>query len=363
MKAMILLTILISLNGPTYAEQFLGGATIVPVRDGLTNTVFEIKTDAASLYLEKAVLQKENGWFTNDKEVAVTAKLNINSQKKNRTSSTLTICRVYKFDVSLYEDGRIEIPLKSLPLLDSFQLSGDDYVVTSVVANIYLSKKREKSGFSKTLETLINVSKKIPVPGNPYIEYASVFGDAFSEVVEDAIQEGAETVPFATFGLRFLQGPKAINFTERPGVQAIILGQASNKKGIVNIESMDKTKLQYDDIAGLTYDQQNVLNNYIIVRVTASTDPWKAMLALSESIKRVRLEAPAALTFSRINKFNTPNLEAFVAHGIDTKDASTLKYFDEPRFEAAIKELNSVKAVNPFSNGIAVPVANLPTPN
>ncbi len=358
MKKLIFIALyLVLYTSASVADNFEGGATIIPLRDGLQNTTFEIKTDTASMYLEKAVLHKDNGWFTNDKEVAVTAKLNINSQKKDRTSSTLTISRVYKFDVSLYEDGRIEIPLKSLPLLDSFQLSGDDYIVTSIVAHLFLSKRKEKSGFSKTLETLINVSKKIPVPGNPYIDYASVFGDAFSEVIDDAIEEGADTVPFATFGLRFLQGEKAATFTEKPGVHAIIIGQSPSVSGIVNIESMDRSKLNYDDISGLKYNQKKVLNNHLIVRVTASTDPWKAMLAASETIRRVQFEAPSALEFAKVNEFEAPNLQALVAHIDEGEPELKLVQFDRSRFEAAIKELNSVKAVNPFSAGVALPVA------
>ncbi len=299
--------------------KFEGGATIIPLRDGLEGIEFDTRTDAVSIFLEKAILNKANGWLTKDKEVAITAKLNIKSQKRSRTSSTLTISRVYKFDVSLYNDGRMEIPLKSLPLLDSFNLSGEDYIVTSVVANLYLSKRKEETGFSKTLKTLIKVSKKIPVPGNPYMEYASVFGDAFSEVIDDVIEESADTIPFATFGLRFLQGEKAIDFTEKPGVHAIIIGQTAKTDGIVNIENMDREKLMYDNVTGLKYNNVKVLNNHIIVRVVASTDPWNDKLDVTEVIKRLEQEVPAALNFSKLNRLKTPNLEAFVAKKIENR--------------------------------------------
>ena len=70
--------LLLIVSIPVYANNFYGGATIVPVSDGLPPSSFNLKTDAASIYLEKAIIHKENGWFTKDKEVAFTAKLIIN---------------------------------------------------------------------------------------------------------------------------------------------------------------------------------------------------------------------------------------------------------------------------------------------
>ena len=249
----------------------VSGATIVPIANDLPSGTFDIKTDAASIFLERAVLFKENGWFTKKGRVAITAKMSINSRKRNSSSTTLTISRVYKFDVKTYDDGRVEIPIKSLPLLDTFNLSGEDYLVTSIVMDLFLREK--KTEFTKTLETVIEVSRKIPIPVNPYAEYASVFGDSFSQVVERAINEGADTVPFASFGLRFLQGGRAAAYTERPGVHAILIAGKAQEPGVVPLEKLNGKSLVYDDIVGLTYDGNRVKNNHIIVRVIASTDP------------------------------------------------------------------------------------------
>lgn len=76
------------------AAEYPGGATIIPIADGLPKSSFNLKTDAASIFLEKAILFKDNGWFTKDKEVAITARMNINSRKKIGSSTTLTISRV-----------------------------------------------------------------------------------------------------------------------------------------------------------------------------------------------------------------------------------------------------------------------------
>lgn len=331
--------------GACAAAEYPGGATIVPISDGLPAGTFNLKTDAASIFLEKAVLFKDNGWFTKDKEVAITAKMSINSRKRSSSSTTLTISRVYKFDVSIYDDGRIEIPLKSLPLLDTFNLSGDDYLVTSVVMDLFLSKKKEKTDFSKTLQTVIEVSKKIPIPVNPYAEYASVFGDTFSQVVDKAIDEGADTVPFASFGLRFLQGEKAASITEKPGVHAIVIGSASKDSGVIAIEKLEGKSLSYNEIEGLKYAGNRVKNNHIIVRVSASTDPWKSLASTKDILERISTEGKTALTFSKTQGIEAPNLDAIVKSQAAAKSATKIN-IDTHQLESAVRELNSLRATS-----------------
>jgi hypothetical protein len=327
------------------ARDYSGGAVIVPIVDGLPSSTFNLKTDAASIYLEKAILYKNNGWFTEDKEIAITAKMSINSRKKDSSATTLTITRVYKFDVSVYDDGRIEIPLKSLPLLDAFNLSGSNYLVTSIVMDLFISKKKQKSDFSKTLETVIDVSKKIPVPINPYAEYANVFGDAFSLVIDRAIYEGADTVPFASFGLRFLQGEKAAEFTEKSGVHAIVIGSASKDAGVISLEKIDGKSLTYNSIEGLKHSGSKVKNNHIIVRVTASTDPWRSLASTQDVLERISVEGKTALALSKARGIETPSLKNIVF--LQSKAASpTNVSFDTEDLESAVKELNLIRATN-----------------
>ncbi len=342
LKVIVVLS-LMALTTPVFAVDYSGGATIVPVSENLPQFNFNLNTDAASIYLEKAILYKNNGWFTSDKDVAILAKMTINSQKRDRMSSSLTISRIYKFDVSLYDSGRrIEIPLKSLPLLDTFKLKVEDYVVTSIVLDIFLSKKKEKTPFSKTLETLINISKKIPVPGNPYAQYATVFGDAFSEILDEAVKEGADTVPFARFGLRFLQGAHVTNYTEKTGVYAIIIGSDSTEDGVLKIDQLTGKNLSFDDVAGLRCDSKKVKNNHLIVRVTSSTDPFDAMLAREETIERLRSEAKPAVHFAENKGAATSTL---TQHFVGEAALKTIA-IDEKDIEKAIKELNAVKALN-----------------
>ena len=334
-------TIAIATNA--VGDEYSDGAAIVPIPDGLNTSKFEIKTDAVSVDLEKAILRKENGWFTDDKEVAITARVNISSRKRGGAATTLTVSRVYKFDVNIYEDGRIEIPLRSLPLLDTYNLAGDDYLVTAIVIDLFLSKKKGKSGFTKTLETVIEVSKKIPVPVNPYGEFASVFGDTFSRVVDQAVEEGAETVPFASFGLRFFAGDKAASYTERPGVHAILIGSDSKKAGTVDLKTFDATKLSYETANGLSYNGSKVRNNHLIVSVKASTDPWKALAAASETLERISVEGGSAVKFSRSAGYLSSNLETILDAQRKAKSPTALN-FDPEVLEEAVTELNVIRA-------------------
>lgn len=369
-----ILVVLLLTTSVVRAQDFTGGARIVPIHK-LPSSTFDPRTDSASIYLEQAILFRKNGWFTQDKEVAVTARMTVNSIKKeDSTAQSLVISRVYKFDCSLYQGGRIEIPLRSLPLLETFRLSTDNYYVTSIVVELFLSKKRGETGFSRTLETIIAASSKIPVPGNPYAAYASVFGNTFSEVVNAAIKEGADTVPFAAFGIRFLQGPKAANLTAESGLLAIIIGSPVSGPGIIDITKPVGDSLSYDDADGLKQGATRVLNNHIVVRVVASTDPSAAQLARKETVERVGKEAKAAVTLAKTEHIETPNLKAFVRAqsvkgesfapngrpGSRTRDLSSIKPPKQTMvlysgtgtstIEGAIRELNKVRAFNPFQS-------------
>jgi hypothetical protein len=335
----LLLTLFIPIE--SFPQSYQGGGTIIRVLENLPETKFNIKTDAVSLYLEKAVLYKHNGWFTSDKDIAITAKMSVNSQKRDRIASSLAISRIYRFDVSIYQEGKVEIPLKSLPLLDTYKLSGEDYVVTSIVLDIYLSKRKDKKPFSKVLETLIRVSQKIPVPGNPYAQYAPIFGDAFGEVIDNAIREDADTIPFARFGLRFLQGDKASYYTEKPGIHAVILGSDSNEEGVLKIDQIEGKKISYDDIRGLVCDGKKVGNNHLVIRATASIDPFAALLARDETIDRISALASSAVTLSLEKGLPSSNLQVIAElskNGVITDP----NIVDPNVLEGAIDELNSI---------------------
>lgn len=340
----------LSLAMPVFAQSYSEGGVIVPVADGLPSSTFNLNTDAASIFLEKAIIFRNNGWFTNDKEIAITCKMTINSQKReDRTAASLAISRIFKFDISNYEEGSIEIPLKSLPILDTFKLSGEKYAVTSIVLNISLSKKKEKSSFSKVLEKLMDVSKKIPVPGNPYAEYASVFGDTFSEVLDEAIKEGADTVPFASFGLRFLQGQQASSFTEKPGLHAIILGSTSTEKGVIQLDKLNGKNLSFDTTRGLLCEGEKVKNNHLIVRVTSSTDPFSALLEKVETIKRLSHEAPAAVAYSEGKGLPVATLKQ-ITDLTQKGDFTALQKLDVNVVQQGLSELNSIRGHNPFKH-------------
>lgn len=334
-----------SILTPAISAEYQGGARIVPILESIPSSSFNPATDAVSIYLEKAVLYKENGWFTNDKEVAITARVGISSRKQQGFSTLLTISRVYKFNVSIYEDGRMEIPLKNLPLLDVFNLSGDDYRVTGIVMDLFLSKKKEKTDFSRTLQTVIDVSKKIPIPVNPYADYASVFGDAFSQVIDKAIDEGADTVPFASFGLRFLGGDKPIPYTEKPGVYAIVVGSSSKGVGVISLEKLEGKVLSYNDYDGLKYGTERVRNNNLILRVIASTDPWKAVAMKSDILEKISSEGKSVVSFSKGQGISTPNLSAIIKKQSEAKSATKIE-IDSSQIQEAVKELNSIKSIN-----------------
>jgi hypothetical protein len=255
----------------------------------------------------------------------------------------------------MYENGRIEIPLRSLPLLKPYSLSGEEYFITSIVVDLFLSTKREKTGFSKTLEKLIEVSQKIPIPASPYVEYASIFGTEFSSVIDEAIKEGAKTVPFSTFGLRFLveNTVQTEKFTERPGVYAIIMGSLQNIPGYVDLETMKRDELTFDDVHGLKYRGNSVKNNHLVVRIVKSTDPFKAVKTaeIENTLKSLSEERPAAIALSKKYNKDADNLnKVYTALEAGPGNKVHAVHPEMPNLGKAIEELNIIRAINPLQS-------------
>ncbi|MFL6623494.1 MAG: hypothetical protein ACJ8NR_12945 [Sulfurifustis sp.] len=84
----------------------------------------------------------------------------------------------------------------------------------------------------------------------------------------------------------------------------------------------------------------------MIVRVTASTDPWASLVNTKETYERLVNEGKDAVTVSKSKGIAAPNLEAVVkaVHA----NGSVSDTVDPKRLESAIKELNTIKAFNPI---------------
>lgn len=320
------------------AQAQLGGGTIVPIG---TTIPIDPLTDSVSIYLEKAVIFTEGNWFTRDESVAISANVNVRSIKRKSSESPMTFSRVMRFDVSNMNPGQIEIPLRTLAILDQFQLSGEDYRVTSLEMNLALGKKRGSTGFTRTLESLIEVSQNIPLPINPYTEGVAVFGKAFSSVVNAAMEESTETLPFAALGLRFLGG-KGANFTDKAGYYAIVMAGDTKRPGVVALEALANRSLEYAPGEGLRFKGAPIKNNHFIVSVVATTDLWKAVSSNSVAnvLKRIDSEGRAVIDKPGIN---APNLTSIVQSQKVAKSATDIQY-DTQKLESAVKELNEIRA-------------------
>ena len=108
------------------------------------------------------------------------------------------------------------------------------------------------------------------------------------------------------FGTSSKDATAAITHAEDPGrigayfhyVHAILIAGKAQEPGVEPLEKLNCKSLVYDDIVGLTYDGNRVKNNHIIVRVIASTDPWKSWASAKDTLERLSVEGKSALAFS-----------------------------------------------------------------
>jgi hypothetical protein len=251
-----------------------GGGTIIPIKTDSTKT-FNDPNKTISIYLDKSVWNKDSDLFTRDKEIAITAKLEINSIKDNGEKATVLSTRAYTFDIAKTSKGQMEIPLRKLPILEQCNICGEDYQITSIVVHLFITKKKEGSSFSKALQAIIAVSRKMPVQSNPYTESLSKFGDIFNQIADAALQE-ADTAPLASFGL-VLDGYHANGNPDHAGTYAVIFdGRKEHfvscfdadtspaiKSAPINLSQFNndpllKMEFDFDKIRGLTIKKTKI---------------------------------------------------------------------------------------------------------
>jgi hypothetical protein len=300
MKASILLltSTFLLIATPVFSKEYPGGARVIEVDDGIPKITFNPKLHSVSLFLEAIKLDKESGWFTQEKEFALTVDVTVESKIKGRgTPDVYETSRVFKIPVSQYKDGALAIPLKGLRVVQGYDLSGKtpdnaQYVVRYINVAPKICRKVGQTVFSKTLNAIFELSNNLPIPNNPYTEAGKEVGAAIKNITTAQIQDSLEASGFGEFGTDFMpvstdNGGSKIRKT---GATALIFGMAKepNDKGRLDVNNLLNNIKYNDKLTQLEVDGIPVSNDYLVFRTQANTDdfadPVEAVKSLSEKM-------------------------------------------------------------------------------
>lgn len=228
--------LLLGLSGMAEAGE-ASGAVIFRVPDGVSSRCINASTDQIWLTMRRIVLNKESRLFTVDKYAGIVITTTIDGKTGGKTAK-IAFPRMIEADIESYADGHgVSIPVE-FGLLEGFQLKGEEGSYTNVDFDFNVVKGKKRNAWGDALNTLVKVTKSLPLPVNPFAEGFKFFADYANAMVDSSIQQKEQdNIKQGTVKLSFSPGGQCSNdnFESTGTIAVIYASPGSEAEGFVDI--------------------------------------------------------------------------------------------------------------------------------
>lgn len=323
MAFFLFLTLMLS----TFNCQASGGIEPVLVEDGLPRSCIDTKSGKFSLHIMRLVTEKKSALFSEDKEVAVSVTATINPPSQSGLVGT-TISKLEKFKVSPYGSGTVAVPVR-MPIFSNLEISSETSAISNIEFKFNIYAISKPTMFTRIITSLIQESKKISLPQNPYVQsfqqLTSVFDAILNTVVTEADDELRQNLGSDTY--QFSEGEDCMGFYAQAGSKVFISGVKNPTQNQISLTDIDKYCFIADKSLGdrivYFYERKNsrelcskshrpvkkLENPHIMVAVIASKS--------SSSVPKAIVSFPA-------DSLNPPSITASLAT-MSVNDAAAIK--------------------------------------
>lgn len=235
--ALCFLVIALVAADPLHAATSRDGSIIVRIPDGFESHCINANTDTISLHLRRVIIQKDVGWFSEDKEVGLLLETTIYGMSNN-TDQQRTFPRMFKSSVAEYDQGIVSLPIEQR-LLHQFKLKRDKDIYNGIDLSFTVLKKKQKTNFGVALEQLVVITRQLPLPPNPYSQAFQFFSDYANRVVSESLNKDNnvdDQLKEGQFSLAFSVGGNCAGDFERTGTLAVVkASEGSEDAGNIDI--------------------------------------------------------------------------------------------------------------------------------
>ena len=236
----VLATVLIAFTiNPSFAASQSTGKIIVRIDDGALSRCINSSTDSLSLHLRRTIIEKQKKIFTEDKSVALTLNTVISGSNSSSAPQKVNFPRMYTAQLEGYSKGTVSVPVE-IKLFEGFPLTdstGNTFSSTEIEFSVMALKSKNKLGIA--LSTLVDITKNLPIPLNPFSEGFKYFSDYANKVVETSINEDNNLAAIAKQGniaLSFSSNGVCSGDQEQTGTIAVVTGENGKESdGIIDI--------------------------------------------------------------------------------------------------------------------------------
>ena len=185
---LIALAFLAALYSAPFAQaQDTTGGIVVRVPDGESSHCINGNTDAVTLHLVRMIGTKKSGWFSADKAIGLLIETGLEGASGS-TAKKVTFPRSFLIDVEEYQKGLVKLPVEA-KLMSRFRLNNDRNIYTTTEFKFKVVRIRQESSLSSAVEILSRVTKKLPIPDNPFSSGFEFFIELGNELIGDFLNE------------------------------------------------------------------------------------------------------------------------------------------------------------------------------
>ncbi len=276
-----------------------GGAVPIRVADGIKPRCINASRDKIWLTLRRVIITRSKGWFTQDNSVA--AIINVSVKTEPQAPKPIVFPLMTEATLRDFGVGQVSVPLE-YTIVDGFNLKQASTTYTGVGLEVTLLNKQGKTGWGRALQSLSEITKKLPIPASPITQSATYLMDFANSAItkelsdqqsDDKIRSAALAMNFDPTGRCSASGSGGSDF-ETTGTIAI---------------------LQEAGIKGQNYVDVSRTNDYC----------WSAELRPAFVLKATRKEGDVACADPRYNvryKQVTNNYVGFFLNAIPSTGVS-----------------------------------------
>jgi hypothetical protein len=233
---------------PSASAASATGAAIVRLADGATSRCISSSSDQVWLSMRRIILNKEHRLFSVDKYAGVVVNTTI-SGDSGPTAQKIGFPRMIEADIESYESGHgVSVPVE-FGLLQGFRLRSGTVTYTNVDFDFNVIKGKTKTSWGQALNALVGITKKLPMPTNPFSEGFQYFADYANSVVDASVQERkSDNLRQGVVHLSFSPNGQCSGSTfESTGTIAVIFATPGNEsEGYADIARINNDEYCWD---------------------------------------------------------------------------------------------------------------------
>jgi hypothetical protein len=194
---------LLAAGSPGAAQERRGGVP-VRIKAGPVSQCINGKTDQVWLTLYRVVMNKKSGWFTNNNQVEILIKVNVDTDPELETKRSYPLSM--KVNVRDYANGQVSVPIE-YAVANALQLKQDNVLYTGLGIDTTLVNVLSKNGLGSALSALSDStgSAKVPIPKSPYTQAVGYLLGFANKAIDNDIagKTKDDTYPMASLTLNF----------------------------------------------------------------------------------------------------------------------------------------------------------------